>query len=109
MTDKTNEYPLMLYLGGDVTAANIIVEDAEGEAIAKEGGFVRLGTKADNGGQGGDKPMTATELKEKLKELDVEFAGNASRDVLQGLYDDALAKKAAEDEKGGNGGQGGQQ
>lgn len=103
MTENTNEYPLMLYLGGDVTAANIIVEDAEGEKIAKAGGFVRLGSSADDGGQGDEKPLTATELKEKLKELDVEFAGNASRDVLQGLYDEAIAKQAEK-----NGGQGDQ-
>lgn len=41
--------------------------------------------------------LSAAELKEKLAELGITFKGNASKPVLQDLYDRALADKAAAD------------
>ena len=89
MTD-IHEYPLALYQGGELTAAAYIVNDAEEEKIANEQGFIRFSTA--EGGTGGDQSLTATQLKEELTKLNVEFKGNASRDYLQGLYDEAIAK-----------------
>lgn len=45
MTENTNEYPLMLYLAGDPAQANVIVQDADEEKIAKKDGFVRVKTQ----------------------------------------------------------------
>lgn len=45
MTENTNEYPLMLYLAGDPSQANVTVQDADEEKIAKKDGFVRVKTQ----------------------------------------------------------------
>lgn len=92
-----NEYPLMVYRGSDTAQDHLIVNNAEEEAIAKQGGFTRHDApKPKNDGL--PKPptnidLTVPQLKEELKKRNVDFAGNASREVLQGLYDEALAKE----------------
>lgn len=98
MSDE-NEYPIMLYQGGDLAGANFIAKDAEEEKIANEGRFTRHG----QAGSGAGTDLTATQLKEELTKLGVEFKGNASRDYLQGLYDEALAKAGSGAGTGGEG------
>lgn len=87
------EYPLALYQGGDLASAVFVVNDAEEEKLARAQGFVRHGHKVEKAAGEGD--LTAAQLKEELTKRNVEFKGNASRDVLQGLYDEALAKEKA--------------
>lgn len=90
MSEHNNEYPLMLYQGGDTSSAYIIVTDADEEKLAAADGFLRHGETSASG----DTPLTATQLKEELTKRNVEFRGNASRDALQALYDEALAKES---------------
>jgi hypothetical protein len=87
------EYPLALYQGGDLTGAVLVVNDAQEEKLAKAEGFIRHGHKMEKAA--GEGEMSAKDLKEELTKRDIEFRGNASRDVLQGLYDEALAKEKA--------------
>ena len=59
---------------------------------------VRFG---DEGGESGEAGLSASQLKDELKKRNIEFKGNASRAVLQGLYDAAVAAE-------GNGSEGGE-
>lgn len=52
------------------------------------------------GGDSGEGGLSATQLKDELKKRNIEFKGNASKAVLQGLYDEAVAAD-------GNGSEGG--
>lgn len=45
MSKNENDYPLMVFLDGDVEKAHTIVNDAEEEKIAKADGFIRIGAK----------------------------------------------------------------
>ena len=91
---EIQEYPLALYKGGDLAAAVYVVHDAEEEKIAKGEGFIRHGQSASSAREEGD--MSAADLKAELTKRNIEFRGNASRDSLQALYDEALAKGEGE-------------
>lgn len=91
---EIQEYPLALYKGGDLTGEAFLVNDAEEEKIAKSEGFIRHGHKAASAKAEGE--MSAADLKAELTKRNVEFRGNASRDSLQALYDEALAKDEGE-------------
>jgi hypothetical protein len=59
--------------------------------------------------EGGDGSLSASQLKDELKKRNIEFRGNASRAVLQGLYDEAVkAEQSGEnsDEGSNDGGEG---
>lgn len=92
---ETNEYPLMLYLDGNTSAANVIVDDAEGEAIAKGGGFLRAGSERSSDEK---ESLTATQIKEELTKRGIEFKGNDSRENLQAQLDEAIAEGKKEGE-----------
>jgi len=47
-------------------------------------------------GKSGDPGLSAAQLKDELKKRNIEFKGNASREVLQGLYDEAVAAEGGE-------------
>lgn len=66
---------------------------------AAKGGDSGAGT----GGEGGDKPISATELKAKLDALGVRYRGNASAQALQALYDEAVAAASTVPGTGGEG------
>jgi hypothetical protein len=72
-------------------------------ALLKSGALVAAGGKSKSndelqgGGEGGSKDpaeMRATELKAELDKLEVEYAGNASTEVLRALYEAKLAEIA---------------
>lgn len=66
-------------------------------ALVKSGALVAAGGKSKGGaaGEGGGNAsdMRATELKAQLDKLGVEYAGNASTEVLRGLYEAKLAEQ----------------
>lgn len=49
-----------------------------------------------DGGQKNPADMRAAELKAELDRLGVDYAGNASTEVLRGLYEDKLAEQAGQ-------------
>jgi hypothetical protein len=67
MSEHDNEYPLMLYQGGDTSSAYIIVTDADEEKLAAADGFLRHGETSASG----DTPLTATQLKEELTKRNI--------------------------------------
>lgn len=73
-------------------------------ALVKSGALVAASGKSKGGIQGGAEgegggnasnpaDMRATELKAQLDKLGVEYAGNASTEVLRGLYEAKLAEQ----------------
>lgn len=53
--------------------------------------YVAPEAPANEGGESGETGLSASQLKDELKKRNIEFKGNASRTVLQGLYDAAVA------------------
>lgn len=66
------------------------------EGLLKSGALVAAGRQAaaesDLGATKQPADMRAAELKEELDKLGVEYAGNASTEVLRGLYEAKLAE-----------------
>jgi hypothetical protein len=59
------------------------------------------------GGESGEGELSAAQLKDELRKRNIEFRGNASRAVLQGLYDEAVkAESGGEEGEGGESGEG---
>lgn len=57
---------------------------------------------------GSDGALSASQLKDELKKRNIEFRGNASRAVLQGLYDEAVAAEQSGDNSGDGSNDGGE-
>lgn len=74
----------------------------QSEAVVESRLPARPGQKAEAGaGTGGDAEATAAELKAELTKRKVEFKGNASRETLQQLLDDAKKAEAGAGTLGG--------